>query len=304
MPLYAGVQVEETYDHCPAEIYGTWDMKLYQQLSSELNESQSKAILSCLSGLHCSHRSTVGLIWGPPGTGKTRTLSTLLFILMGMKRRILTCAPTNVAIKEVASRLLSMVRGLYGKNSNAQVCSLGDMLIFGNHERLKIGSDIEDIYLDYRVKQLTKCFAPSTGWMSSLTSVIDLLDNCVSSYQIFIDNERMKEKENLDENKTEEPKGRNHSSYSKKPKSFIKYIRERFEATADPLRNCMYILCKHVSRRYILEANFKSMVYLIDILDSFQDLLFGNDLLYEALEELFSLSEVPENSSTPHRYCI
>ncbi|TKY46659.1 Regulator of nonsense transcripts 1-like [Spatholobus suberectus] len=77
----------------------------YQRLLSELNEPQNKAISSCLSGLNCNHNSVVKLIWGPPGTGKTRTLGTLLFALLKMKYRVLVCAPTNVAIKEVASRV-------------------------------------------------------------------------------------------------------------------------------------------------------------------------------------------------------
>jgi senataxin len=103
-----------------------------------LNESQNNAIRDCLSSIHCDHNSTVKLIWGPPGTGKTKTLGTLLYVLMKMKYRILVCAPTNVAIKEVASRVLNIVRESLCRKNGDLSCSEGNMLLLGNKERLDI----------------------------------------------------------------------------------------------------------------------------------------------------------------------
>nr|KYP39275.1 Helicase SEN1 [Cajanus cajan] len=160
----------------------------YQRLLSDLNESQKKAISACLSGLNCNHNSVVKLIWGPPGTGKTRTLATLLFALMKMKYRVLVCAPTNVAIKEVATRVVNIMKEAHSKEYGDLLCSLGDLLLFGNNERLRIGDDIEDIYLDHRVQQLTKCYSHYTGFSSCLESMIDLLENCVSKYDEYVQN--------------------------------------------------------------------------------------------------------------------
>jgi superfamily II DNA or RNA helicase len=141
--MYSVVQVEENCYYCSPKTDALRDDETYQRLSSELNESQNKAICACLSSFHCNHKSTVDLIWGPPGTGKTKTLGTLLFSLFKMNCRTLVCAPTNVAIKEVASRVLSMVRESFERNSDALFCNLGDMLLFGNHERLKVGAEID-----------------------------------------------------------------------------------------------------------------------------------------------------------------
>jgi senataxin len=149
------LQVEENRDYFPPKTDALRDDETYQRLLSELNESQKKAICACLSSFHCKHKSTVDLICGPPGAGKTKTLSTLLFALFKMNCRTLVCAPTNVAIKEVASGGLSMVRDLF------EFCYLGDMLLFGNHD----SEEIEEIYLDYRVKQLMLCFNSSNGWI-------------------------------------------------------------------------------------------------------------------------------------------
>jgi hypothetical protein len=95
-------------------------------------------------------------------------------------------------IKEVASRVLSIVRESFDGNSDALFCNLGDMLLFGNHERLKVGAEIEEIYLDYSVKQLILCFSPPNNWKYLFGSMIDLLEICVSDYHIFIENKKEK----------------------------------------------------------------------------------------------------------------
>ena len=96
----------------------------------KLNESQFEAVLSCFHKIHYEEEPSLGLIWGPPGTGKTKTTSTLLFTLLGRNYRTLTCAPTNVAITEVASRLVKMV---FDDQPDALFCSLGNILLFGNN---------------------------------------------------------------------------------------------------------------------------------------------------------------------------
>ncbi|KAK2383851.1 P-loop containing nucleoside triphosphate hydrolase superfamily protein [Trifolium repens] len=192
--------VDKTCGYCSPNTDALKDDETYQRLSSELNESQTKAICACLSSIHCNHKSTVDLIWGPPGTGKTKTLAALLFALFKMNRRTLVCTSTNVAIKEVASRVLSIVRESFDGNSDSLFCNLGDMLLFGNHERLKVGAEIEEIYLDYRVKQLILCFAPPNGWKYCFVSMVDLLENCVSDYHIFIENVMRKEQQIDDHN--------------------------------------------------------------------------------------------------------
>nr|KYP36814.1 Helicase sen1 [Cajanus cajan] len=208
----------------------------YQRLLSELNESQNKAISACLSGLNCNHNSAVKLIWGPPGTGKTKTLGTLLFALLRMNYRVLVCAPTNVAIKEVASRVLAIVKESHIKESGDLFCTMGDLLLIGNNERLKIGEDIQDIYLDHRVELLKQCFASSTGLRSCVNSIMDLLENCVSYYHIFVEDELKKE--------------------MSVHKSFLDFLRERFCFQASPLKSCISIMCTHVAICHLLEMLF------------------------------------------------
>nr|XP_023876777.1 uncharacterized protein LOC111989221 [Quercus suber] len=282
---------EEDCDLCSAQSDGSWDEKLATSITSKLNESQNNAILACLRKMHCNHELSVELIWGPPGTGKTKTTGTLLFTLLRMGYRTLTCAPTNVAIKEVASRVLKLVKESFETNigTDALFCSFGDILLFGNKERLEVGSDMEIIHLDYRVIKLRQCLGPLTGWRHCFTSMIDLLEDCVSQFHIFLDNELIKEIESGDE--TDGGEG--------KCKSFLDFLRKRFVATSSPLENCLLDFCTHLPKTYILEHNFQNIFSLIDLLKSFETLLFKDDVESAALEELFSHSEVGQDIPFP-----
>jgi senataxin len=157
--------------------------------SSDLNDSQKEAVLSCLVTRKCNHQNTVKLIWGPPGTGKTSTVGLLLFSLLRLRCRTLTCAPTNIAVLEVAQRLLknvtkSLEYGTYG---------LGDVILFGNEKRMKIVDrhDLLDIFLDNRVDILLECLVSSYGWKGSLVSMICLLEDPKRQYDLYLNDRSM-----------------------------------------------------------------------------------------------------------------
>ncbi|PNX96084.1 regulator of nonsense transcripts-like protein, partial [Trifolium pratense] len=255
----------------------------YQRLLSGLNESQNKAISDSLSGIHCNHSPTMKLVWGPPGTGKTKTLGTLLYILMKMKYRILVCAPTNVAIKEVASRVLHVVREELCSQSGDLFFSPADMLLLGNNERLDVGGEeVEDIFLDNRVQQLWKCLSSHTGWKYCFRSLITLLNSCVSLYYNFFE----KEMQMLRISKSKS-----------KPKSFLEYLRDEFLYRSLQLKDCISSICNHVPMYLILEHNYRNLACLNETLDSFQHILFEENLPSEVLKRLFANLKMPEDSS-------
>ncbi|XP_022776511.1 uncharacterized protein LOC111318116 isoform X2 [Durio zibethinus] len=289
--LRAGSMVEESCSLCSSENGGTWNDIFLTSFLSQLNESQKKAVMACLNKMQCRHKSHVELIWGPPGTGKTKTVSLLLFTLLRMKYRTLTCAPTNIAITEVAARVLKLVKEAKETRSVADdpFCSpgLGDILLFGSKERLKVNSEIEEIFLDYRVKMLTECFGP-LGWWHCFTSMITFLEGCVSQYLIFLENESIKEREHGSENENREKDCCGETDCKKViHKSFLEYAGERFTHTALPLRRCVSILCTHIPEVYFLENNFQDLKSLFSLLDSFETSLFLDDVVSEEVEKLF-----------------
>ncbi|KOM52789.1 hypothetical protein LR48_Vigan09g144800 [Vigna angularis] len=146
--------------------------------SQNLNESQKDAVLNCVTSRECQHNDTVKLIWGPPGTGKTKTVASLLFSLLELKVRTLTCAPTNTAVLEVAARLHNLV-----KESLEFDIGFGDIVVFGNKSRMKVDCyrGLSDVFLDYRVDNLLKC----SGWKHSLESMIKLLEYPEEQYDSY-----------------------------------------------------------------------------------------------------------------------
>ncbi|KAK3421375.1 hypothetical protein EUGRSUZ_G02033 [Eucalyptus grandis] len=264
---------------------GSASESLDERLSHDLNESQKKAVGACLSKLQCENKPSVELIWGPPGTGKTKTVAALLFNLLKRKHRTIVCAPTNVAIKEVASRVLKLLKesdsGI-STETESLVCYFGDMLIFGNKERLKVDSDIEVIYLEHRVERISEF----TGWHQCLTSMIDTLANCLRQYHIFLENEHTKRRKPGSDDDGSEC-GSSEEDVNCELKSFLEFFKDRFKETVQPLRRCLYTFCNHISR-----TKFQNITSLLNLLDSFESLLCGEKLDSEMMEITLSRDDL------------
>ncbi|RAL49278.1 hypothetical protein DM860_017558 [Cuscuta australis] len=287
--LYTSDEVEKKCNVCsPHDEIGSSTEKIDDGLLAMLNESQANAVLTCLERVKCDQISHVDLIWGPPGTGKTSTISILLFMLFKRKCRTLVCAPTNVAITQVASRVIRLLQDSYKEESSKEniLYPLGDIILYGNKDRLKLGEYIEDIFLDYRVKRLVECFGPLTGWRHCIHSAISFLEDCVSDHEIFLENELVKMRALTEKGETLEE--------SAEPMSFADFLKSRVEGVVSPLRRCVSIMCTHIPRHLIQESNFQEMISLILLLDSLKETLCQKRTRSE--EELKEIFSQPVNS--------
>ncbi|KAL3635023.1 hypothetical protein CASFOL_022077 [Castilleja foliolosa] len=256
---------EEICEFCSVKCNIEIEKIIDPALSSMLNASQLEAILTSLFKIDCHHKPSVELIWGPPGTGKTKTVSVLLYTLLKMNVRTLVCAPTNIAIRELASRVLALMRSSVQSEYESGILShpLGDMLIFGNKDRLKVGSDIEEIYLDYRVNRLAKNLASFAGWKHCVSSMLHFLEDCVSQHQIFVENEQLIAKKKPQQ--------------KSEPKSLLEFARDRFSHLAPPLRECMLTFLTHLPRSFIHDQTYKNIEQLMLHLGSMEILLFEDN---------------------------
>ncbi|VAH34933.1 unnamed protein product [Triticum turgidum subsp. durum] len=243
-------------------------MEIWSELSTmNLNNSQNDAILNCISAMLSNSSSSVSLIWGPPGTGKTKTITVLLWLMRKQKHGTLTCAPTNLAVKQVASCFLRL-----SKENPLDTSCLGDVLLFGNKHRMCVEDDLKEIYLHDRVRKLLVCFAPLTGWRHCLSSMYDFLENGYSQYLRY----------------SEEQKEEN------KP-SFLHYTRKKLDVIYPELRRCFKQLLFHVPKSCILEVNYNNIISLLELLEDFNTLQRKTTGI--EIKEVFLYKDVPRKSS-------
>lgn len=264
------LQVPERCNLCPVESNEMLEERL--SLAPVLNKSQLEAVVDCVRLRNCDHKSFVKLIWGPPGTGKTRTVSTMLWSLLRLKCRTLTCAPTNVAIVEVASRVVKLVKESVEVGESGATTSLGDMLIYGSICRSAL--EVHEICLDYRVEKLVECLGIEKGWKHWFSAMLDLLEDCVSQYQLFCSSKL---------------EVHVHSN------SFLHFVRNRFISVAESVRNCIFTFCTHIPKSFLLDRNFNDMMSLKVLLGAFEAFLFQENLSAEVLMDLFSHQALVEH---------
>ncbi|XP_058098074.1 helicase sen1-like isoform X1 [Magnolia sinica] len=280
--------VESSCKNCSSGEFGEKIKVLLQKVQSslysfELNESQIRAVLSSIEAKQCKHKHSIQLIWGPPGTGKTKTVSTMLLALRALKCRTLTCAPTNVAVLEVASRLLRLLRG----SCPTDPCPLGDIVLMGNKERMNITEDLEDIFLNHRISRLLECFAPLSGWRYTLVSMIQFLKDCVLQYDIYLANQKAKEdKMGMDD------------------LTFREFVKSRFGAIAKSLKNNIRCLCTHLPSSSLSKKNYNNMVLAFNSIESFESLLRANNASNKTLKKLFMQSKGVNNMCKARNKCL
>ncbi|KAL6508250.1 hypothetical protein OROHE_021792 [Orobanche hederae] len=254
--------------------YVEGDTKLHTQIEptvlSKLNESQIQTVLASIEEMQCDHRPTVKLVWGPPGTGKTSTLSAIIFSLCKMNVRTLVCAPTDVAITDIASRVIKLVRDSFEVGCEDSVaCPLGDILIFGNKEQ----SYMKEIFLNYRVDRLVECFAPRTGLRRCIPSVISFLEDCISQHVIHVVNELVEAKEC-------------NRADGKKPelKHLVEFIKHGFNHMVLPLKRLLLTFVTHIPRIFIDGEIVRYVVQFFSLFGPMERLVFSDELTSRDLE--------------------
>ncbi|KAH6619613.1 P-loop containing nucleoside triphosphate hydrolase protein [Chaetomium sp. MPI-SDFR-AT-0129] len=83
----------------PEDLTKDEDVGNIEWVDPTLNDSQKDAIRFALASRE------IGLIHGPPGTGKTHTLIELILQLLKLNLRILVCGPSNISVDNIVERL-------------------------------------------------------------------------------------------------------------------------------------------------------------------------------------------------------
>ncbi|KAG8066101.1 hypothetical protein GUJ93_ZPchr0004g39747 [Zizania palustris] len=245
-------------------------------LSINLNQSQVDAIESVISAVQCKHSNLMKLIWGPPGTGKTKTVSAILWALACLKCRTLTCAPTNVAVVGVCTRFLQVFRDFNkNDNENSLPLSLGDVVLFGNKHNMDITEELQDVFLDCRTDELAECFSSLMGWRYKIASMISFFEDSGSQYDMLLDDD-----------------GRSD------PICFLDFLKKQFNVTATALKKCIMNLLIHLPRNCFSHDNVRNISTLLDLLAKVEDLLCEEVLTDDGVKGCFGFLSIQNSSCT------
>ena len=89
-----------------------------EPITNGLDQSQRLAIKHVL-------KSDISFIWGPPGSGKSFTLATLISILFQKKESTLVCCISNVAVDQLVNKVIDNFESLDIKPSNCEIIRAG-----------------------------------------------------------------------------------------------------------------------------------------------------------------------------------
>lgn len=248
-----------------------------------LDISQQSAVIDCVALKDCDHQNTVKLIWGPPGTGKTKTVASLLMVLLQMKCRAVACAPTNIAVTNVAQRLMSLLR----PTLEYDTYGLGDIVLFGNAMRMKIddSEDLYDIFLDNRVSALSDCIAPISGWKGSVGSMTQLLEDPEQQYQSYLSKEKeRRESRDKDDDREVEDNSRD---------TFEDFFLKTFNEIGKRLLRCLVCMYTHLPTSLVSVHLAKKMTKACELLRKL-------GTLYSEAAKGEGLTSIVAKAGTPH----
>ncbi|CAL5025640.1 unnamed protein product [Urochloa decumbens] len=236
-----------------------------QLLSVNLNQSQVDAIESIVSAVRCRHLNLTKLIWGPPGTGKTKTVSSILWALACLKCRTLTCAPTNVAVIGVCTRFLQNLKDFNKQTVKSDLpLSLGDVLLLGNKYKMDITEELQEIFLDYRADELVECFSSLSGWRYIIASMISFFEDCGSRYDMVLED-----------------------NGSGDLVCFLDFLKKQFDVAAKAVRKCVMTLWIHLPGRCFSHDNVSNISTLLGVLEKIDTLLCDGGLTDESAKRGF-----------------
>ncbi|KAK9683293.1 hypothetical protein RND81_10G129600 [Saponaria officinalis] len=303
--------------------------------SFKLDESQKNAVLSSIGMAKCAHRkNNVKLIWGPPGTGKTKTVASLLFVLLKLKCRTLTCAPTNIAVLQVAERLVKIV---LESVRTYDTYGLGDIVLYGNGERMKIDEheELVDVFLQYRLETLGECLCPLTGWKFNLDSMICFLRDPRQQYRIYLGRDKtcgddtegtvvdgdagnLEPSEKKKKKKTKEIINQSSNGNQEKQEkescmTYEEFVLKKFRSLSLKLVSCTKNLYTHLPTSAVPLHVVKQMIQLINLLKppgnsketyQFADLMFKKRELLSIMKELLAGFPLPNINGSLRNFCL
>eukprot|EP01041_Mallomonas_annulata_P008009 gene8009-16395_t len=126
--------------------------ELFSRIASKCNKSQKEAIFACIGS---RGYPAIKIIHGPPGTGKTSTVVTILRLYLSTPDlTIHATAPTNIAVCELARRFVKRFVNRTKDKEEYNDVKPADILIIEDISKLGLKGGLELFSLDLRLERL------------------------------------------------------------------------------------------------------------------------------------------------------
>ncbi|RCV35094.1 hypothetical protein SETIT_7G212000v2, partial [Setaria italica] len=146
--------------------------------------------------------------------------------------------------------------------------------------RMKIenGNILSAVFLDSRAKRLLPCFMPNTGWRHCLCSLIDLLENSATKYQLYIENiieQESSKKDNHEQNSKESEHQDVEQTLMVPP--FKHYLKDDYNKLSENLYDCIDILYNDHPRNSETGRSFQCMLEVLELIKIIYGLINSNN---------------------------
>uniref|UniRef100_A0A0E0J507 DNA2/NAM7 helicase-like C-terminal domain-containing protein n=1 Tax=Oryza nivara TaxID=4536 RepID=A0A0E0J507_ORYNI len=224
------------------------------------NEEQQCAMTCIMSKVGCHHSHSVDLVWGPPGTGKTRLAAGLAICMLNLRLRILVCVPLK---REIHIFLKSL-------QENYPSFNIGKALVLNNLLDKDMCNIISETTLANRASELYVALFVWKAWVKEMAALLGL--------DMYCRKKCVHHDEDLTCNKCE-------------PIEFsLMSFKKKFGNTAVELRKCSTCLIKSLSATSLSDLDVKNVNNLLIALSQFENLMQKSEISDYSVKRAFGIT--------------
>lgn len=217
--------------------------------------------MTCImSKVGCHHSHSVDLVWGPPGTGKTRLAAGLAICMLNLRLRILVCVPLK---REIHIFLKSL-------QENYPSFNIGKALVLNNLLDKDMCNIISETTLANRASELYVALFVWKAWVKEMAALLGL--------DMYCRKKCVHHDEDLTCNKCE-------------PIEFsLMSFKKKFGNTAVELRKCSTCLIKSLSATSLSDLDVKNVNNLLIALSQFENLMQKSEISDYSVKRAFGIT--------------
>ncbi len=149
---------------------------IQEKLKIDLNKAQAKSI-------DIAATESVTYIWGPPGTGKTTALGSVVASLLLSNKKVLLVSNTNLALDTALERCIDRIQQVFGIEDGVML-RLGNMVKPELIKKYESKIELDKVY-EKQAQPINKKIGESTVRLKKLKDRIDELDSQLEEYENY-----------------------------------------------------------------------------------------------------------------------